>query len=407
VLLEDALAAEQTHANLEDLAPSTDSILCSTHDEHYNEGGLVKVRDAATGVEIMYAAALADFETLEGELLRVGTHFIHREEEKKSDVAVDRWAVLLQLYEQEADFLANKLKLFDCYLECYSHCMEARPSAALAQRMVDLMALRPRLDLDGSLASMAHAYRGESSVLHKQWDLVRDVIETQRFEETYCGAFSSEWTEVTQEADDRAATKFYLTANSGLAPTGTFEFYPSLKCLPSILDLCDAYFEKVCRIACTTINHLDNLNDSDSTTPPLPAPHTCTHTHTSKAKLLRAMPEGAAASKLISLHSHVLAACKDVFGRCKVRAAPFPDVESGYSATILGLEESYALNDPFVAIMTLKRAENEAKEEVLPHPPPLHAPLSSVAFLTIPPLISLTPSLLLSHPPSRSVYTCH
>jgi hypothetical protein len=79
VLLADAAAAAQTHADLENLAPTTESILKSTHDEHYIEGGLVKVRDAASGVEVMYAAALTDMGSLEREMLKIGAHFIQRE----------------------------------------------------------------------------------------------------------------------------------------------------------------------------------------------------------------------------------------------------------------------------------------------------------------------------------------
>ena len=69
------------------------------HDYHFNEGGLVKVRDRSTpcllaprrggspphvtlrnprdaDVEIMYDAAFDDMKLLEDELMRIGTHYI-------------------------------------------------------------------------------------------------------------------------------------------------------------------------------------------------------------------------------------------------------------------------------------------------------------------------------------------
>jgi hypothetical protein len=247
--------------------------------------------------------------------------YLLRQEAKESEIAVDRWAVLLQLYENESAFIANKLKLFDCYLECYSHCIEPGPLASLAQRMADLIGQRPRLDLDAGMVSFAGNYQQECSVLHNRWDFVRDVIETQRLEERYCGTFTSEWAE---ESDDTGGLQVHLTCNSGLTfGTGAFEFCPSLKCIPAILDMCEAYNDKL--------------------------------------KLLRAIPDCTEASQLIKLESHVLMVCKHVFEHCKVRAAPFPD--SSYGTTVMGLEESYEMNDPIVAVLTLARAENKLKKE--------------------------------------------
>ena len=95
----------------------------------------------------------------------------------------DRWSVLLDLFERELSFQQSKKALLEVYYEAYTHTIDPEKMRALAQRMVDLLAHRPRFDLDRSVSSYAPVYQSESALLREQASLYREVMYAQLEEE--------------------------------------------------------------------------------------------------------------------------------------------------------------------------------------------------------------------------------
>lgn len=63
------------------------------------------------------------------------------------------------------------------YLECYEHVCDPLEQQKLMQIITDIMARRPRLDLNASY--FTDAYDAEITCLSKQFDLIRTIVDTQ------------------------------------------------------------------------------------------------------------------------------------------------------------------------------------------------------------------------------------
>lgn len=87
---------------------------------------------------------------LEQELILVASHFIEKstffsrpkdsfDKSKKVDIdaysnqSIDRFAILLDLWVNEAEFLESKQQLLDCYLESYHHVFDGTERHKLAE----------------------------------------------------------------------------------------------------------------------------------------------------------------------------------------------------------------------------------------------------------------------------------
>lgn len=91
--------------------------------------------------------------------------------------------MLLDLFERELSFQRSKKALLEVFYEAYVHTIDPEKMRALAQRMVDLLAHRPRFDLDRSVSSYAPVYLAESTLLREQASLFREVMYAQLEEE--------------------------------------------------------------------------------------------------------------------------------------------------------------------------------------------------------------------------------
>ena len=90
------------------------------------------------------------FRVLEQEMILVASHFIEKstffsrpkdsfDKSKKVDIdaysnqSIDRFAILLDLWVNEAEFLESKQQLLDCYLESYHHVFDGTERHKLAE----------------------------------------------------------------------------------------------------------------------------------------------------------------------------------------------------------------------------------------------------------------------------------
>ncbi|XP_033116530.1 uncharacterized protein LOC117116572, partial [Anneissia japonica] len=90
---------------------------------------------------------------------------------------IDRFAVLLDLWTNEAEYLENKRQLLDCYLEAYQHVFDMHEKRALAQTITDIIYKRPRLDFASKY--FVSNYKMESIVLRLNCKLVKSILDKQ------------------------------------------------------------------------------------------------------------------------------------------------------------------------------------------------------------------------------------
>jgi hypothetical protein len=105
--------------------------------------------DAALSVQILlfYNFSLfQDFEKLEQELLRVGTHYSSSkrfEKSRKTGPSIEYLLFLEELYEQELLFQRKKQKILDCYLEIYEHIIDPLEQKRITQIIINLIGIFP------------------------------------------------------------------------------------------------------------------------------------------------------------------------------------------------------------------------------------------------------------------------
>ncbi|XP_067931806.1 uncharacterized protein [Watersipora subatra] len=161
------------------------------HDDFYTtDEGRVHVQDQR-GYYVMYESALKDLQELEADLLLVSSYYIQKDRKQRtrsgaaggldmpslSHNEVDRLAILLDIWTNEACFLENKKLLLDCYMESYQHVLDKEERAELAQIMYSIMHQRPRFDFSADY--FLKTYRLESVILRLQAGLVKGVLDNQ------------------------------------------------------------------------------------------------------------------------------------------------------------------------------------------------------------------------------------
>lgn len=98
---------------------------------------------------------------------------------------VDRWGVLLDVWECENEFTLAKARLIDIYLEMYEHCLVRAEQHKICERILTLIQLRPYIDLDswGSHTThskyLAQCYALHTKMLVQQYMFYRQLVDWQ------------------------------------------------------------------------------------------------------------------------------------------------------------------------------------------------------------------------------------
>ncbi|XP_059501211.1 uncharacterized protein LOC125452245 [Stegostoma tigrinum] len=165
------------------------------HDDFYtSEEDLIHTQDQR-GIYIIYDVAIKDLTELENQLLLLATQYIEKgqricqgspvEGSQGGDsdlptwahLAVDRFAVLFDLWRCEATFLENKRQLLDSYFEAYQHVFDLEERFALAQVITDIMHKRPRFNLSSEY--FVKTYQAECTCLKLHLQLISDILSKQ------------------------------------------------------------------------------------------------------------------------------------------------------------------------------------------------------------------------------------
>ncbi len=91
--------------------------------------------------------------------------------------AVDRFQVINEIIDCEERYQRAKLNLCLNYLEAFEHTCDSLDQQRLIQIIVDLMARRPRINLEGN--HFRDSYRAEFECLEMQAKLMREFIDMQ------------------------------------------------------------------------------------------------------------------------------------------------------------------------------------------------------------------------------------
>ena len=136
------------------------------------------------GISIMYDASLHDLVSLEEELIKVETFYIQKQEylidvEVKEPVfSIDRGAVWLELLEHEHKFQFAKIRLVEEFMEVYEHTYDIVEQQRLLQIIVDIMAKRPRLNVDST--HFIDSYKSDIKYIDAMRELINEVVRDQK-----------------------------------------------------------------------------------------------------------------------------------------------------------------------------------------------------------------------------------
>ena len=132
------------------------------------------------GFNIMYDCALQDMRALEQEVLKIVSYYINKVEPMQDKdlrnilPVVDRLGIIKEVLFWEEKFQKAKMKLCLQYMECYDHTCDTLEQQRLVQIVVDLMALRPRMNLAAN--HFKDSYRAEIDSLETQTQIMREFI---------------------------------------------------------------------------------------------------------------------------------------------------------------------------------------------------------------------------------------
>jgi hypothetical protein len=165
----------------------------------------VRLQDAF-GINIVYSPTLEDMALLEEELIKTGSYYLHqflqnketeqanhihtnpshsqassdqspKKAEKQSVGVIDRDEVTLDLLTKEKEFMYEKIHLIEQYMNAYSHVCDIVEQHKLIQIITDLMALRPRFNVNAPY--FIDSYNAEIQCVKKLKEFVGKLVQHQ------------------------------------------------------------------------------------------------------------------------------------------------------------------------------------------------------------------------------------
>ena len=131
----------------------------------------------------MYDASLEDMSHFEEELLKIGTHYIRKNEhdfdfDKFEYALVDRVEELEDLLQMELEYNFAKSQVILAYLDAFEHISDVLTQQRLIQIIVDVMAWRPKLELQRNWY-FKQSYQAEVRYLHSLIKLLKETVNFQ------------------------------------------------------------------------------------------------------------------------------------------------------------------------------------------------------------------------------------
>ena len=115
-------------------------------------------------------------------------HFKFRKQEYLIDVevkepvfSIDRGAVWWELIENEHKFQFAKIRLVEEFMEVYEHTCDIVEQQRIVQIIVDIMAKRPRLNIDST--HFIDSYKSEIKCIDTMRELISEIVRDQKIRE--------------------------------------------------------------------------------------------------------------------------------------------------------------------------------------------------------------------------------
>jgi hypothetical protein len=144
------------------------------------------------GIPIIYEEALQDMVALEEEMIKIGSYYINQYEHRqvssgnftmksifsRPSYMVDRPQLVQDMFDKEMEFQYTKVSLIEVLLETYEHTTDPLESVRILQMIVDVMAHRPRLNMDASMYT--ESYDSETALLRNKRQFYKEFIRMQK-----------------------------------------------------------------------------------------------------------------------------------------------------------------------------------------------------------------------------------
>lgn len=126
------------------------------------------------GLYIVYTIIDKDYREIIEELIKIGSFFIEKYETLDSQPFIDRDFFAAEILEEEVRFQEAKLELILLYLEIYDNSIDNQ--IEIAQKITNLMGLRPRLHLRSSY--FCQSYWSSTDSIKQHISLLKIIIDT-------------------------------------------------------------------------------------------------------------------------------------------------------------------------------------------------------------------------------------
>ena len=132
------------------------------------------------GLHVMFDATFMDMRAMEQEALKICSFYINKQEPvieqdfRNIYPTVDRLELLGDIFDCELQYQNTKVELVLSLMECYEHITDVLEQQRIIQMIIDLMALRPRLNLNST--HFKDSYKAEIESLKLQNQILREVI---------------------------------------------------------------------------------------------------------------------------------------------------------------------------------------------------------------------------------------
>lgn len=132
-----------------------------------------------TGEYIIYKPVESDIKSILHELQLLGSYYIDKyevwsEDQGENYPAIDRDFLTNELLEEEVKFQESKARLVTDYMEIYKFAVSEADQRKIAQLIIDLIALRPRLYLQGSY--FTQSYWAHRQAIERQSEFLKSII---------------------------------------------------------------------------------------------------------------------------------------------------------------------------------------------------------------------------------------
>lgn len=227
---------------------SNADLVVHSSDLYSESAGQITVSDLY-GYRIIYQTALTDLDTLENDLILIGSHFVLNNLATKIDSVAnntmpDRYAIMLDLWTLHVKFLNTKRILLDLYYEAFQQAISINDRHKLAEIILSIIWQRPIIDLEDNY--FKNSYIADIECLKKHSLLIQTILNSLIID-----------TNIYPQTNDALNVTHRININHSIQITEKIDF---LQCIPIL-----AKIHLIYSTIQDTIQNLINIYKPNST----------------------------------------------------------------------------------------------------------------------------------------------